>query len=113
MQTASSDLPKQPTTPNASDHGERRTAKVAKQSKLQLIMLSLGSSTLPTSSVNAKLRVGPKIQEVHAPGREVLELVRQCAGMGGFYLVLEAIAQGVLIAFPQPGQFSSLKPLYI
>ena len=96
MQTASPDISKQSVIQQASDHGERcRPPKW--QNKAELIAPSPGSSTSPTSSVDAELRVRPQIQEVHPAGREVLEFVRQCSGMGGFYIVLETAAQGVLI----------------
>lgn len=37
----------------------------------------------------------PEVQEVYPAGREVPQLVRQRARVGGFHLVLKAAAQGV------------------
>jgi len=99
MQAAIPDLSKQSMIQKPSDHGERCRA-ANWQNTTELIALSTGSSTSLTSSVDAELRVRPKVQEVHAAGREVLEFVRQCPGMGGLYIVLEAVTQGVLITSP-------------
>ena len=55
MQTTSPELTNQPTTPRASDHGEYLTVEVTEQTRV--IAFFPRSSTLPTSFVNAKLRV--------------------------------------------------------
>ena len=98
MYTASPELTKQPTTPRGSDQGERLAVEVTKQTRADRILPR--PINITTSFINAKLLVRPQVQEVHATGREVFEFVRQCAGMGRFYIVLEAVAQGVLIASP-------------
>jgi hypothetical protein len=106
MQTASPDISKQSTIYKASGNGECQAARVAV--KLWLIVPFPCSPTSPISFVNAKLRVRPKVQEVHAASREVFEFVRQCAGVGGFHIVLEATAQGALIVCPSANAMPTL-----
>ena len=102
MQTASPDISRQSTVPKAPDYGECQPARAAEaRADRAPAVLFPRSPTSPTSFINAKLRVRPKVQEVHAASREVFEFIRQCAGMGGFHIVLEAAAQGALIVCSQ------------